>query len=415
MSKVLLILVMAEEKWEEADFLRQQIESLGHEAKILDIGLLGEAQGACDITREEVIRASGRPPEEVALITDRGKRMPVMVDGGRQKVWELYSQGKLSGIISLGGTTGTQIGTAIMRSLPFGLPKVALSSTASLPGFASRLIGTSDIALMHSVVEIAGLNRMLRNALARAAGAICGMVEGSAEISLSLSKNKEHPLIAMTHFGPCENCAAHVRKELENNGYEVIGFSAAGIGDRAMEQIVETQNIFSAVIDLAPGGVGEELLGFTRAAGPTRLEGAGKAGIPQIIAPCGVNFGTPLKRKYKPEYAGRKTFDYDSSRTFLRLSRDELIMVADKMADKLNRAKGPVKILIPLGGWSSMDKRGTDFYDKDLDKAFVEELRKQLRPDIELREVDADLDTSEFAQEAVRAFCEMMEPRGPRV
>ncbi len=415
MSKAILILVMAEEKWEEADFLRRQIESLSHEAKILDIGLLGEAQGACDITREEVIRASGRPPEEVALITDRGKRMPVMVDGGRQKVRELYSQGKLSGTISLGGTTGTQIGTAIMRSLPFGLPKVALSSTASLPGFASRLIGTSDIALMHSVVEIAGLNRMLRNALARAAGAICGMVERSAEISLSLSKNEEHPLIAMTHFGPCENCAAKVRKELENNGYEVIGFSAAGIGDRAMEQIVETQNIFSAVIDLAPGGVGEELLGFARAAGPTRLEAAGKAGIPQVIAPCGVNFGSPLKRKYKPEYAGRKRFDYDSSRTFLRLSREELIVVADKMADKLNRAKGPVKILIPLGGWSSMDKRGTDFYDRDLDKAFVEELTKQLRPDIELREVDADLDTSEFAHEVVRALCEMMEPRGPRV
>jgi uncharacterized protein (UPF0261 family) len=411
MSNVILILVMAEEKWEEADFLRQQIESLGHEAKFLDIGLLGEAQGACDITREEVIRASGRTPEEVTLITDRGKRMPVMVDGGRQKVRELYSQGKLSGIISLGGTTGTQIGTAIMRSLPFGLPKVALSSTASLPGFASRLIGISDIALMHSVVEIAGLNTMLRNALARAAGAICGMVERSAEISLSLSKNKEHPLIAMTHFGPCENCAANVRKELEKKGYQVIGFSAAGIGDKAMEEIIEAQNIFSAVIDLAPGGVGEELLGFTRAAGPTRLEGAGKAGIPQVITPCGVNFGTPLKRKYKPEYASRKKFDYNSSRTFLRLSRDELIMVADAMADKVNRAKGPVKILIPLGGWSSVDKRGSHFYDRDLDMAFVQELRKKLRPEIELREVDADLDTPQFAQEVVKGFYEIMETK----
>jgi len=413
MSKVILILVMAEEKWEEADFLRQQIESHGHNAMILDMGLVGEAQGRCDITREEVIQASGRPPEEVALICDRGKRIPVMVDGGRQKVLELYSQGKLCGTMSLGGTTGSQIGTAIMRSLPFGLPKVALSSTASLPGFASRYIGTADMTLMHSVVEIAGLNRMLKNALARAAGAICGMVERSAEVPLPVSKN-EDALIAMTHFGPCEVCATTVRKELENKGYEVIGFSAAGIGDRAMEQIVEKQNIFSAVIDLAPGGVGEELLGFARAAGPTRLEAAGKVGIPQVVAPSGVNFGTPLKRNYKPEYAERKRFDYDASRTFLRLSRDEMFMVADKMADKLNRARGPVKILIPLGGWSSVDKRGTDFYDGDLDRAFVDELKRQLRADIELREVDADLDTSEFAQEVVKAFYEVMEGKGAR-
>lgn len=415
MNKVILILVMAEEKWEEADFLRQQMESRGHRARILDMGLVGEAQGTCDITREEVILASGRSPEEVALISDRGKRIPVMVNGGRRNVQELYAQGKLSGTISLGGTTGTQMGTAIMRSLPFGLPKVALSSTAALPGFASRYIGTADITLMHSVVEIAGLNEMLKNVLVRAAGAICGMVECSAEIPMSLSKDGEHPLIAMTHFGPCENCAATVRKELEKKGYQVIGFSAAGVGDRAMEEIVETQNIFSAVIDLAPGGVGEELLGFARAAGPSRLEAAGKIGIPQVIAPSGVNFGTPLKRKYKPEYASRKRFDYDAARTFLRLSKEELIMVADTMADKLNRAKGPVKILIPLGGWSSVDKRGTDFCDEDLDRVFVEELKKKLRVDIELKEVDADLDTSEFAQEVVRSLCEIVETTGAGV
>ena len=401
---MILILVMAEEKWEEADFLRQQIESRGHKARILDMGLLGAAQGTCDITREEVILASGRSPEEVALIYDRGKRMPVMVDGGRQKAQTIYSQGELSGIISLGGTTGTQMGTTIMRSLPFGLPKIAISSTASIPGFASRYIGTSDITLMHSVVEIAGLNNLMRNVLDRAAGAICGMVEGSAKTPVSLARNGQHPIIAMTHFGPCEECAVNVRKQIEQKGYQVIGFSAAGIGDRAMEEIIETQNIFSAVIDLAPGGVGEELLGFTRAAGPTRLEAAGKIGIPQVITPSGVNFGSPLKRKYKPEYESRKKYDYDAARTFLRLSADEMIMVADKMADKLNKAKGPVTILIPLGGWSSVDRKGTDFYDKDLDRAFVKELKKKLRSDIEIIEVDADLDTSEFAQEVVKAF-----------
>ncbi|MGD0915930.1 MAG: Tm-1-like ATP-binding domain-containing protein [Thermodesulfobacteriota bacterium] len=263
--------------------------------------------------------------------------------------------GKLNGIISIGGTTGTQMGTSIMMSLPFGVLKFAMSSTASLPGFASRCIGTADIVLMHSVVEIAGLNNLMRNVLARAAGAICGMVEGSTKVPLSLPGRGEKPFIAMTLFGPCEECAKNVRKRLEGKGYQVIGFSAAGIGDRAMKEIIERQDIFGAVIDLAPGGVGEELLGFTRAAGSTRLEAAGEKGIPQIIAPCGINWGSPRKRDYKPECKVRKKRDYDAARTFVRLSKDEMIRVADAMAGKLNKALGPVRVVIPLGGWSSLD------------------------------------------------------------
>lgn len=407
-KEAILILVMAEEKWEEADFLREQIESYGHKARILDMGLIGEPKGACDITRKEVTRASGRSAEQVARITDRGKRMPVMVDGARQKVKELFSQGQLSGIIALGGATATRMGTNIMKSLPFGIPKLAVSSTAAIPAFTSQYIGTSDIALMHSVVEIAGLNTMMNNILARAAGAICGMVGGSARVPVRFPGQGEKSLIAMTHFGPCEECAVQVRKQLEQMGYQVIGFSAAGIGDRAMEEIIERQDIFSAVIDLAPGGVGEELLGFSRAAGPDRLEAAGKKGLPQVITPSGVNFGSPLKRKYKPEYASRKKFDYDASRSFIRLSNEELIMVATAIAGKLNKALGPVKVVIPKGGWSSVDKRGTHFYDGEADRVFVNALKKQLRQDIDVREVDADLESPEFARAVVEAFMDIL-------
>ena len=408
MSQVIVILVMAEEKWQEADFLRKELQSQGYKAVILDMGLLGKPQGACDITREEVISVSGRDPKEVALITDRGKRMPVMVDGAIQKVRELYSKGNIDGIISIGGTTGTQMGTSIMKSLPFGMPKFAVSSAVSPPAILSRYIGTADITLMHSVVEIAGLNNLMRNVLVRAAGAICGMVEASAKVPISLPGKGEKPLIAMTHFGICEDCALSVRKQLEERGYQVIGFSAAGIGDRAMEEIIERQNIFGAVIDLAPGGVGEELFQSSRAAGPTRLEAAGKRGIPQIVAPCGINLMSPLKSKYKPEYYSRKKYDYDALRTLIRLSKEEMVMVAEAIADKLNKARGVVKVLIPLGGWSSVDKRGTDFYDAELDRAFVDELNKRLKQDIEVREVDADLETPEFAQAIVKAFDEVM-------
>jgi uncharacterized protein (UPF0261 family) len=411
MSGVIVILVMAEEKWQEADFLRKEIEGRGFGVVMLDMGLLGEPQGRCDITRGEVIGRSGRSPEEVALISDRGKRMPIMVDGAKEKVRQLYSSGNLDGIISIGGTTGTQMGTSIMKSLPFGVPKFAVSSTASLPGFASRCIGTADIILMHSVVEIGGLNNLMRNVLSRAAGAICGMVEGSAKAPISLVGKDGKPLIAMTHFGPCEECAVNVRELLERRGYQIIGFSAAGVGDRAMEEMIERQNIFGAVVDLAPGGVGEEVLGFTRAAGPTRLEAAGKRGIPQIIAPCCVNWGSPSKRDYKPEYKLRKKYDYDAARTFIRLSKDEMIVVADVMAEKLNRALSPVKVIIPLGGWSSLDRRGTDFYNAELDRIFVDELKKRLKTGIEVREVDRDLDTPEFAQAIVEAFDEIMAAR----
>ena len=405
--KVILILVMAEEKWEEADFLRREIEALGHKARILDIGLVGEAKGRCDITREEVIGSSAHTPEEIALISDRGKRMPVVIKGGTKQVKEIYSTGGIAGIISLGGTTGTRIGTSIMKALPFGVPKLALSSTASLPGFASKSIGTADLTLMHSVIEIAGLNDLMRNALARAAGAICGMVESSARAPIFPNLEGVKPLIAMTHFGICEECAVNVRKLLEKKGWQVIGFPASGIGDRAMEEIIEKQDIFSSVIDLAPGGVGEELFGFSRAAGPKRLEAAGKMGMPQIIAPSGVNLGSPLKRKYKPEYESRKKLDYDSSRTFLRLSKEEMIMVARVFVEKLNKAKGEVRFLIPLRGWSSLDRKGSPIYDPETDKIFTEELRKYLKPEIVIKEIDANIEDLGFAKAVISNFQEM--------
>jgi len=411
MNGNITILVMAEEKWEEADFLRKQIESRGHTAPILDIGLILEPEGPCDITREEVIALSGQDPKEVAQITSRGKRMPIMVAGGIQKVRQLYSEGKLQGIISIGGTTGTQMGTEIMRSLPYGVPKFGVSSTVSLLGFASRAFGTGDVTMMNSVVDFTGTKSvMMKNVLARAAGAICGMADAAAKVPIVLPGKDEKPMVAITQIGLCEIAAATIRKEIEAKGYQAVAFSASGTCDRAMERIIERDNLFGAVIDLAPAGVGEQLFDFGMQSGPTRLEAAGKAGIPQVISMCKVNTGSPTSRNYRkhPEYYERKKFEYDAARTFIRLSEDELIQVADTMAEKLNKSSAPVKVVVPLGGWSAVDKRGTDFYDGELDRVFVDELKKKLRQDIEVREVDADLDTPEFAQAIVKAFEDVM-------
>lgn len=398
-GRVIVILVMAEEKWEEADFLCEQIDRLGHRAVLADIGLKMKPRGPCEITREEIISLSGVDFEEAMGITDRGKRMPLMVAGGIRKVRDLHSRGTLAGIVSLGGATGTQMATDIMRALPYGVPKLAVSSVANLLGFSNIFFGTGDVTMMSTVVEFTGLNNdLMRSALTRAAGSICGMAETATAVKVPSRGEGEKPLVAMTHWGLCENCIVRIRKDLEEHGYQVIGFSANGVADRAMEEMIERENMFEAVIDLAPGGVSEELFDFGRKAGPRRLEVAGEAGIPQVVATSGLNIGSPLSRNYRrnPELRDRKKYAYDSRRVFIRLTGEELILVARTVADKLNRAKGPVKVLVPMRGWSSIDQEGTAFYDGDLDRLLVDELKQRLRDDIDVREVDADLDTEVF-------------------
>jgi uncharacterized protein (UPF0261 family) len=198
-------------------------------------------------------------------------------------------------------------------------------------------------------------------------------------------------------LSPCEQCASAVREALEKEGYQVIGFSAAGVGDRAMEEMI-AQGLFHGVVDLAPGGVGEHLFGYMRDAGPNRMESAGKRGIPQIISTCSVNHMTPSKNKYKPEFHERRKYDLDKFRAWVRLSPDELQMVAREFSRKLNQALGPVKVLIPQKGWSSVDTVGNPTYDPEEDRVFVRELKAHLKPEIEVVEIDANMEEPLFAE-----------------
>ena len=406
------ILVLAEEKWEEANFLREQIKEIGYKGIIIDIGLIDEPQGSCDISRAEIIAASGADHNEVAS-ANRGERMPIMIKGAAKKVTELRVGGKLKGLIGLGGTTGTQMATDIMKSQPFGFPKLMVSCAANLLGFSNLAFGNSDITMMNTVIEFTGINNsLMQSLLIRAAGAICGMTDNNVRVAQAAAGGKKDRIrqVAMTQLGICEICASSLRRMLEEKGYSVIGFAANGVGDQAMEEMLAKEDFFDAVIDLAPGGVGEAMFDFGRKAGPHRLEAAGLKGIPQIVSLCSVNLGSPLSRNYRsrPELKNRKKLDYDKRRTFIRLSEEELIQVADNMAAKLNATKGPVTIVAPLGGWASIDKRGTEFYDAALDKVFLNELKAKLKPEIKVREVDADLDSPQFAKEVLEAFLEVM-------
>jgi uncharacterized protein (UPF0261 family) len=274
-----------------------------------------------------------------------------------------------------------------------------VSSTASLPGLSTKYIGTSDITLIHSVVEISGLNDPLINILERAACAICAMAEVEA---FQERRAESDRYIALTMLGPCEKCASRVRKGLEERGFQVVGFSAAGMGDRAMEEMI-TKGLFDGVVDLAPGGVGERLLGGMRDAGPHRMESAGRLGISQIIAPCSVNHLTISKSKYTAKDHRRRKYDLDRFRTWLRVSPAELIKIAGAFAEKLNKSNGKVRVLIPLRGWSSVDVPGNSTYDPDEDYVFVDELKKRLKPEIRVQEIEANMEEPAFAEAVIEA------------
>ena len=396
MPKSVLVISTLDTKGQETLYLKDKLIAIGLAPVVMDISGRGSDLAGIDVPAARVAEAGGGDFEEMKNSRDRTRITNIMMAGGSRIAADLLAEGRLAGVIAMGGSTGSLMGTEIMRALPFGIPKLMISSTAALPGLSTRYIGTGDIALFHSVVEISGVSDLLKNVMDRAAHALAGMVADD----IASPKAQKGKAIALTMLGPCEKCASAVRTALEQQGYQVIGFSAAGIGDRAMEDMI-AGGFFQGVIDLAPGGVGEHHFGFMRDAGPHRLETAGKLGLPQIISTCSVNHMTPSRSKYKPEYHERRKFDLDKLRTWIRLSPDELKEVAGIFAEKLNQSKGPVTVMIPLNGWSSADLPGNDTHDPVEDRLFIEVLREKLKSDVQIIEVDANMEDPGFATAVV--------------
>jgi uncharacterized protein (UPF0261 family) len=397
--KAVLILATMDTKGPEAFYVRAGIEGQGQKPLLLDFSTKGKRQKTdADIPASEVAKASGATLKQLASCRDRDLNMEIMVSGAVRIAQRLRREGRINGVLGIGGYSGFLMASEVMRSLPFGFPKILVSSAAAFPGLSTRFVQTSDIVLFNSVVEIAGLTGLLRNVLDRAVLAMAGILRGQVtEPSADRSR-----AVAMTMLSPCEGCARTVRAVLEQRGYPVVGFHATGIGDRAMEAMI-SEGLFRGVIDLAPGGVGEHLYGFTRDAGPGRLESAGRVGIPQIISTCGVNHITPRKSKYTAGHDLRRKQDIDRLRTWLRMSPKELKEVAALFTEKLNRSRGPVKVVVPLRGWSSVDSPGNPTYDPEEDRIFIQELRKSLKQGIQIIEVDANMEDPSFAKAILRA------------
>jgi uncharacterized protein (UPF0261 family) len=412
--RTVLIVGTMDTKAAQILFVKEWIEKLGHRVVIIDTGTRGASPPEADITCDEVARAAGTSIEEVRRMKELSTIVSLMIDGAIKKAKELLDAGRLDGVMSLGGAGAATIGTAVMKALPFGIPKLMVSSAAGIQAYGSRWFGTGDIMMMNTVVDIAGMNEMVKNILARAAGAIAGQVEVvQPESVATLLAGKGEGLVAMTEDGSCERCGAYVRNALQEKGYEVIIFHAQGLGDRAMEELID-KGYFDGVVDLATIGVSDEIWEGNRAGGPDRLEAAGRRGIPLVLTPCGLNVtGCGPTRKNVERYTSRSRIHrMDDLRMGTRYNEEELLINARTIALKLNKAKGPVRIFVPLRGFSSWDVPGSVIHAPEEDMILINELRRCLKPEIKIVEVDANLEDEVFAQALVDGFVDAMRGQG---
>ncbi len=410
MMKTVVILGTLDTKSQQIDFVAQEIRSKGYKVLLMDMSTGAGPSRPADITCDEIAGAAGASMEEIRASRDRDQISKVVIEGASKKVNELLAQGKLDGIMAIGGYSAATACTRVMKSLPFGIPKLMVSSAAGMPD-AGIWFGTSDITMMNTLVDLVALNEMVKSVLSRAAGAICGMLAVPTGDLKAMLSTKE-PLVAVTVFGPSENCGNLVCELLEKRGYRQIVFHAQGVGDRAMEELI-AQGFFDGVVDIVTGGISDELLEGARAAGPQRLESAGQSGIPQVVAPSGTNWtGVGPTRKNREKYLSRsKILKLDDLRILTRLNEEEMLLVADTIAGKLNKSKGPVQFFIPLRGWSSLERENSVLYDPGLDSVFTARLKEKVKPEVEIIEIDSNLEDPIFASAMVEALDAMMKVR----
>lgn len=407
MDKTILLLGTMDTKEEELLFCRELIRRRGFKVLLLDTGILKEPRTPPDVTRQEVARAAGVTDLESFLAAgDKGKCIETMIRGVTAKTQELLRQGAFHGILGMGGGQGTDICASAMRSAPRGMPKLLVSTIASGKAAFGPYVGTSDIAMMHSIVDLQGLNFLTRRILANAAGAICGMVGTSEEADM---KPRGIP-VALSMLGTTTPGALRVKASLERRGYEVVAFHQNGTGGIAMEEMIR-EGAFRGLLDLNLHEIGDRFVGGLHSdPRQERLEAAGEMGIPQVIAPGSINYAVwgPFPG-LSEELKSRKYIIHNPNMTLVRLSPDELDSVGKLTAEKINRAKGPTRVFIPLRGFSYPDRENLPHWEPEGNRAFIEALKAHLRPSIPLKELDAHINDPEFIDPVADAFLSMME------
>lgn len=369
------VLGTLDSKGSEHAYLAEIIRAKGHDVLLIDVGTGTEPTVKPDVTREQVAQAAGINLTEIRSRQDRGECVVAMSQAAPVMLAKLVKEGKIHGVISLGGGGGTAIATAAMRELPLGFPKLMVSTLAS--GNVAHYVGIKDIVMMPSIADIAGLNRLSRVIFQRAAGAICGMVEASTD------EENARPLIVASMFGNTTACVTEAKRILEEAGYEVLVFAATGAGGRSMEALIES-GLVAGVLDLTTTEWADELVGGVLSAGPTRLDAAARAGIPCVIAPgCldMVNFGE--KESVPEKFAGRTFYIHNPQVTLMRTTSSECAELGRIIAEKINHYTGPVTVLIPEKAISVISAPGQPFHDAVADAALFGALRDHCQKPVE--------------------------------
>ena len=406
-NKTILLIGTMDTKEEELLFCRDLMIRKGFQVLLMDAGILQDPQTPVDITRQEVARAAGVGDLEALVAQgDKGKCIAAMMRGMAAKTKDLLRQKAFQGILGLGGGQGTDICASAMRSVPRGMPKILVSTVASGKATFGPYVGTRDVTMMHSVVDLQGLNFLSRQILANAVGAICGMVATWGEID---TEPRGIP-VALSMLGTTTPGALLIKATLERSGYEVVTFHQNGTGGIAMEEMIR-EGAFKGVLDLNLHEIGDRFVGGLHSDPyEERLEAAGKMGIPQVVAPGSINYAVwgPLNSLSR-ELKSRKYIIHNPNMTLVRLSPDELRSVGKITAEKLNRAKGPTRVFIPLRGFSFPDREYLPHWEPEGNQAFIVALKAHLRSSIPLQEIDAHINDPEFIDPVAEAFLAMME------
>ncbi|MEO7889170.1 MAG: Tm-1-like ATP-binding domain-containing protein [Vicinamibacterales bacterium] len=390
-------------KGHEAAFVRGLLASLGVPVTLVDVGALGSPVVVADIPRERIFELAGTTLGRVRQKADRGEAVTKAAEGAARLAREAYARGDVSGVLGLGGSAGTTIGTAAMRALPLGVPKVMVSTLAS--GMVRQYVGDKDIFMLNAVADIIGLNRVSRPVLSQAARAMAGLVQHAAPEEHAADK----PIVAATMFGVTTPCIDRARETLERAGYEVLVFHATGNGGQAMESLI-TEGCIAGVLDITTTELADERVGGVLSAGPDRLTAAARMGIPQVVSTGALDMVNFHALSTVPvAFKDRRFYRHNANVTLMRTTPEENAAIGIEMATKLSAARGPVAILLPARGVSAIDKTGQPFDDPVARAALHDAIRSGAHgQEIEVVDLDMHINDPEFADAAVRKLLELM-------
>ncbi len=390
-TPTVLLIGTLDTKGLEYAYLRDRLLADGVDVLVVDVGINDPDGIAPDITRHEVAASVGADADALSTASDRGQAVATMTEAAGEFVPLLYREHRFDGVLAAGGSGGTAIATHAMQALPVGVPKLMLSTMAS--GNTSSYVGSSDVTMMASITDIAGVNSISAQILANAAAAMAGMVKASP-----VTLDSARPLVAATMFGVTTPAVTAARTDLEDRGYEVLVFHCTGTGGKAMENLVEA-GFFDGVLDLTTTELCDELVGGVLSAGPDRMGAAARSGVPQVVSLGAldmVNFGAP--DTVPDKFEGRTMYEHNPSVTLMRTTPEESAELGRQIAEKLSVATGPTTLFIPLKGVSMIAVEGQPFYDPDADAALFDAIRKNLPDSVDLVEMDCDINDPEFAK-----------------